>query len=476
MQNSMPEVLGIIVGMYHRVTKLRHDEIVLLQVLASQASAVLKNMYLLTEVVRARNEAHSLLRQVLADQRMKELILASIPSGLITTDRNGSIVTFNPAAEAILGYLPHEVLGQPLAKFLQAGFTSFSHDTAPCLDAALQAGPISRTVTLLNHQNKEVILDIDVLPLWGEPGEQIGLLVTFVDVTSIHYLAEEKRRLDRLASLGELSANVAHEVRNPLASIKTTMQMLARELASGTGQDAEANSALQEGACESIGVVLQEVERMDTIVRELLQFAKPRRLHRGHCDIIELSDHVLQLLQGQCRAANVVVHRIYSPIPAIWIDSAQIEQVFLNLYINALQAMPDGGTLTIACSLISVEQAVQEAQTSTSSYHPVSGRVITRQPIRTHTAAEQQWLEVSVSDTGSGITPEQAERIFQPFFTTKAHGIGLGLAITRRLVEDHGGYIRVGGHGGYGATISVRLPLVREFEEVYMDEGDGIDL
>jgi PAS domain S-box-containing protein len=499
-QDVVPEVLGIIVGAYHHVWKLRREEIVMLQVLSNQASAVLKNRQLMAEVVEARNEARKLLRQVLDDQRMKELILASIPSGLITTDLSGYIVTFNRAAEAILGYHPYEVLGQPLQKFLHLHTTSFLHppeqtlaqgryDGHESVETARQVQ--SETVVMLDRHRQEVILDVDALPLWGEPGEQIGMLVTFVDMTAMHRLEEEKRRLDRLAVLGEMAANVAHEVRNPLASIKTAMQMLADELISSqvlqpTRSAATTDqahlpyseehrrqsvvSSVQEGALESIDVVLKEVERLDTIVRELLQFARPRQLHRSCCNIVELSDHILQLLQRQYSEADVVVQRLYAPVPTIRVDIAQMEQVLLNLYMNALQAMPDGGMLTIACYLIPKERALREARiTEAAPIYRADERCV-----QTRGEKEQQWLELAISDTGPGIAADQAEQIFQPFFTTKAHGIGLGLAITRRLVQDHGGYIRVGGQSGYGATLSVRLPLVAEHNG-FDEEGEEED-
>jgi signal transduction histidine kinase len=349
-----PEVLGIIVGGYYHAWKLRRTEIALLQVLASQASAVLENISLMAEVVEARNEARKLLRQVLDD------------------------------------------------------------------------------------------------------------------ITSVHRLEEEKRRLDRLASLGEMAANVAHEVRNPLASIKTSMQMLMDDLAGEEKPSPIAPNGSFDWALESVSVVLKEVERLDCIVRDLLLFAKPRQLHRVRCDVLQLSDRVLQFIQPQCIEAKVVVQRAYDKVPLVWIDDGQLEQVMLNIYMNALQAMPDGGILTVSCHLLSDACATPGPSCGNSS--DTAQRVYSTAVHWNRflgDSAPQQWLELSVSDTGSGIPPEQLERIFQPFFTTKAHGIGLGLAITRRLVEDHGGYLRVEGKFGYGATVSVRLPIIRD--------GGGMD-
>ena len=415
-----PKLLGVVVGAYYRTWKLRHEALVLLQMLVSQASAILENMSLMAEVMEARSEARKLLRQVLDDQRLKELILKSIPSGLMTLDLRGCITTFNHAAEAVLGYRPREVLGQPVQKILNLKqFTGLDADQG-------QTGR-SSTLVALDRHGQEVVLDVAMSPLRDDRGEPVGVLVTFSDITSVHRLEEEKRRLDRLAALGQMAANVAHEVRNPLASIKTSMQMLLYDLAEGSGgalgRD-DGGDEMCEAGQESISVVLKEVERLDTIVRDLLLFAKPRQLHRVACNLSEVSDRVLQLLQAQCDEAGVVVHRVYLEVPLVRVDVGQLEQVLFNLYTNGIQAMPDGGVLTIGCQVM------------------------------------PGWLEWSVSDTGVGIAPDQLERIFQPFFTTKAHGIGLGLPITRRLIEDHRGQLLVESQFGYGTRITVRLPVV----------------
>lgn len=314
-------VLGIIVGAYHHPRKLQREELLLLQVLASQASTVLENLSLMAEVVEARNEARKLLQQVLEDQRIKE------------------------------------------------------------------------------------------------------------------QMEEEQRRLDRLASLGEMAANVAHEVRNPLASIKTSIQVLLDDLTE-PDETLSIQSAQKIWIQESVGIVLQEVERLDAIVRDLLLFARPRQLHRIQCNLTTLCEHVLQMLQLHYTQAHITLQRMYTTPVLVWVDMAQIEQVLLNLCLNALHAMPEGGTLTVACY----------NRTENAYIHQTSQETA------------MQWGEVALSDTGIGIAPELLERIFQPFFTTKAHGIGLGLAITRRFIEDHRGSIHVESQAGSGSTFHVFLP------------------
>lgn len=405
---------GMIVGAFHRAWKLRREEIVLLRVLANQASAALENIHLMAEVVQARNEARKLLRRALDDQRFKELILENVPSGLLTVDLNGRISTFNHAAATTLGYHPYEALGQPLRKVLPLPLQYSTGQEIVTVDAA----------------GYELALDVSTVPLFDEQGQRMGLLATFTNITALYRMEEEKRRLDRLATLGEMAATVAHEVRNPLASIKTSVDMLRDDLASALPGLASVQ--------ESLVIVQHEVERLDATVRDLLLFARPRQLHRVPSDPVALSEHILRMLQRQCTEAGVVVHRVYHDLPPIAVDVGQMEQVLLNLYTNALQAMSDGGILTVTCRV--VEKAMDR-------------------PAPDENGESGSFIEIVVNDTGSGIAPEHLERIFQPFFTTKAHGIGLGLPITRRLVEDHGGQLCVESHLGYGSTFSVCLPL-----------------
>jgi PAS domain S-box-containing protein len=447
-----PRVLAVIVGAYYRASKLRREEAILLQVLASQASAVLENMHLVAEVVEARNEARKLLRQVLDDQRLKELILESVPSGLITVDLAGRITTYNRAAEDILGYLAREALGRPLQEFLNLTLPPASNEAVLVTGAGIElrsgnaaGGAFSENLVMLDRQGQEVVLDVHLAPLYNDLRVRIGWLITFVDVTTMHRLEEEKRRLDRLVSLGEMAASVAHEVRNPLASIKISMQMLKDDL--------RENEQVPEDAQESVSVALKEVERLDAIVHDLLLFARPRQLHRVPCNLVELSDHVLHMLLQQCVEQGIEVHRVYHPVPLARVDMAQMEQVLFNLYMNAIQAMPDGGVLTVSCRVVAASAIM-----SRSIKHEQRAHFRLDEPIGVY-HDRQSWVELSISDTGTGIAADQLERIFQPFFTTKAHGIGLGLPITRRLVEDHGGHLLVHSQLGYGATMAVRLPV-----------------
>jgi two-component system sensor histidine kinase HydH len=228
---------------------------------------------------------------------------------------------------------------------------------------------------------------------------------------------EEARRSERLAALGQLSAGLAHEVRNPLGVIKGSAEMLNKKLQS-----------TDPVTSELAGYISSEVNRLNTIVSRFLDFARPARLERRPEEIPALVERALKAVQDRWPQAQVEVERRYAAnLPAVSVDADLCEQVFTNLVLNAYEAMPEGGKLTVSI-------------TATNS----DGR---------------RGVEVDVQDGGPGIPPDLRGQIFNPFFTTKEGGVGLGLSIVSKIVDDHRGWIRVASQPGEGACFRVFLPL-----------------
>lgn len=223
-------------------------------------------------------------------------------------------------------------------------------------------------------------------------------------------IEEQLRRADRLSTLGELAAGMAHELRNPLSSIKGTAEILQGDYKPGDRK------------YEFIGIMVKEVERLNRVVEEFLRFARPLPLQPTDVDLGEEISSVTHLLKGQ--AANIAMDIIPFSIPKIKADREKLVQVFLNIVLNAIQAMPNGGRLTITASV------------------------------------SNGFVELSFRDTGPGIPEENRDRLFKPFFTTKSAGTGLGLAISNRIVEAHGGKITFESKVGMGTTFRVRLPAI----------------
>jgi two-component system sensor histidine kinase HydH len=231
--------------------------------------------------------------------------------------------------------------------------------------------------------------------------------------TDVLFQTEEQlRRADRLSALGELSAGMAHEIRNPLGSIKGAVEILKDDYSP------------DEAKYEFIGILLKETDRLNRIVQEFLGFARPKLPEFQQADVNEAIESVLTLTAQEARKAGVTVEkRLDSSIGKRSLDAGMLKQAFLNLILNAVQAMPEGGTLTVESALV--------------------GRTIV----------------VKISDTGIGIPEENRKKLFSPFFTTKKNGTGLGLAITYRIIENHRGSIDVASEPGKGTTFTVRIPV-----------------
>jgi signal transduction histidine kinase len=223
---------------------------------------------------------------------------------------------------------------------------------------------------------------------------------------------ERLRQSEKLAALGKLSAGLAHELRNPLNTISMLMYAMAQELPAGGAFGAD------------LRIVQGELRRMSLLVEQLLEFARPRPPHFQRDHLGEIMEETLLLIGPEARTRGVTIYKEWEKaLPPVWVDGAQIKQVFLNLLLNALQAMPRGGSLTV----------------------------------RLHVSGGS--LLASIADEGEGIPSEVRANLFEPFFTTKAGGTGLGLSISQRIVEGHNGRLRIFSQPNVGTTAVVRLPL-----------------
>ena len=233
------------------------------------------------------------------------------------------------------------------------------------------------------------------------------------------------RRADRLSALGQLSAGLAHEIRNPLGAIKGAVEILEEDFPGGHPKS------------EFFAIVLKEVKRLNDVVTNFLNFARPVTLQFSPVDVREVLTSLEGLISGQARAHRVQVFTSFHEGPArVMADEALLKQAFLNIMLNALEAMSEGGDLAISTRLV---------DPGTATILEAEGR--------------EEWLEVVFDDTGSGISDDHLGRVFDPFFTTKKDGTGLGLAITYRIIENHRGSIRVMSQPGKGTTFAVTLPL-----------------
>ncbi len=363
-------------------------------------------------------------RRVVSEQRLEvaaqslatlralhERIIESIDSGVVTTDLAGRIYTFNLAAQNVTGHKAADVRGQEIYKL----FGPEGSRIAEAIGKVAQGQAASLIETECpTADGGRVFLAVNVVPLAAEDGAVTGLVVTLQDLTGLRALEESSRRQDRLAAVGRMAAAIAHEMRNPLAALRGSIQMLDKVSADPTQQ------ALME-------IVLGESDRINRIVTDYLTYANPRANARSSVDLCEVLEESLANLRGGPEAQPE--HRLETNWPDFPIllkaDAAQLKQAFGNLARNAFQAMPQGGTLRV------------EVQTP----NPQRRRVI-------------------FQDTGAGMTPSQVERLFEPF-NSQTGGVGLGLPIVYQIIREHGGTINVRSLAGQGTTITVELPCER---------------
>ena len=349
--------------------------------------------------------------QSLANLRaLHERIVASIRSGLVTTDLDGRIFTFNEAAEEITGYREETIRGQD-ASILFGEIKDHISDTLRALDAG-DGSPRFET-NCLTSEGMRLRLGYSLSPLSSEAGETTGMIVSFQDLTHVRSLEETSRRQDRLAAIGRMAASIAHEIRNPLAAMRGSIQMLRSEMDSDSSQT------------ELMEIILRESDRLNRIITDFLSYARPRSLAPARVDVGDLMHQTFALMRHSPEIApnQTIVEELPSEALFAEADEGQLKQVFWNLARNALQAMPDGGTL----------RATLEPNSDNR-------------------------LRIAFADTGRGMSPEQVEHLFEPFSSTTG-GTGLGLSIVYQIIRDHGGTINVRSRVGQGTTITVELPV-----------------
>ncbi len=376
---------------------------------------------------RALDERTSDLR-VLRD--LYQRTVESIMSGLLTVDLDGRITSFNPEAERITGLASREAIGRSLEAMIPGS-----------MEVALKerlsepgAQPDRKRLVYDNARGEERWLGLAGSVLRGEGGDPIGHVIIFTDVTEVVSMELELRRSERMAAVGGMAAKIAHEIRNPLASISGSIEILK-----GSGQlpEGRETDALMD-------IVLRETERLNQLIIDFLQFSRPTPPLRECVYLGDLAGEVLQVLQGTL-PEDVRAEGPDELGDAALGDERQLRQVVWNLCLNAVQAMPKGGCLrlTVRSGSADPPQATLVDGRNVDSGVGLNGA---------------DWVELAVSDTGEGIPDEMQAEVFEPFFTTKEEGTGLGLATVHSIVERHGGELLLESRLGLGTTFCVRLP------------------
>lgn len=341
--------------------------------------------------------------------QINSTIVAHSQTGLLTTNVDGRIRVFNPYAEELIGISQSDAYDKKLV-------TVFPH-----LSGLLEpsADSISDEFEYKRVDGLNMILGFRAASFCDSKGGHAGFIVNFKDITAVRRMEKALKKADRLAALGELSARMAHEIRNPLAALCGSVQMLATQC-SITGQDRRL-----------LAIISREADRLDVLISEFLAYARPNQPNMERIQLHDFAADVCFLLSSDPRMNHVVMNNLISPHVEVMVDSNQLRQVFFNLLHNAADAMPDGGSITIESSL---------QLRGSDGYN------------------KRPYLRISINDTGTGITEEASKHLFEPFWTSKANGTGLGLAICYRIIEAHGGSLAVESPACGGCTFVISLP------------------
>jgi PAS domain S-box-containing protein len=378
-------------------------------------------------IARDITEKKLLEQEIIDLKNFNESIIQSMGSGLITIDLDRRITSFNNSAEELLHYSEGEVIGRPLEEV-------FPKEHCARLLSVLEnpeQGLLNREMQLTTKHGNTVYVGFTVTPRLDSEKSQVGTIIAFRDITQIKQMQVEVQRMDRLASMGVLASGIAHEIRNPLAGIKTIAQTLEEEI------------ELADSRREYVSRIVRQVNRMDDLLKTIFSYAKPRQPQRKYHRFQEIIQEVVALLENRMRGHGVQYHELCpAELPLLYVDFYQIQQVFVNLFLNALDAMPKGGDLRL----------VAHPKVATLQQVDRRGRAF---PVKNKSA---NYVEATLTDTGEGIKPELLSSIFNPFFTTKPQGSGLGLAIVYRIMAEHEGDIQVESIVNKGTTFKLLLP------------------
>lgn len=358
-------------------------------------------------------------------------ILTGLVDGIIVMDVNGQVLIWNRAAEEMSAVAAADAVGKQInsllpdnpavvrqiEKTLSSGRSYSDYDADLCVRHRPPL-PVGLVTSLLQDGS----------------GCPTGVILTIRDQSGVRDLKERMRRSDRLATLGMIAAGIAHEVKNPLVGISGAAQLMKSELRSA--ERTGSKTPLNRNQIEYVDVILKEADRLNRVLEGILDFTRLKPQEIKGCNIHSILDRALVLNEEIARQSKIILTRLYDPsLPDVLGNRDQLIQVFLNLIRNAVEAMPQGGTLKVLSRMSDQFTSVQ-----------ADGK-------------KHRLMVVKVSDTGPGIKREHLSNVFTPFFTTKDKGVGLGLALSYQIVQEHLGTIRVESREKKGTTFSVYLPL-----------------
>jgi two-component system sensor histidine kinase HydH len=339
------------------------------------------------------------------------LLVSKLPVGIIATDTRGRITTWNHAISQLIGVEATQAIGKKPEELLPPMLAGFFSTSGVHFDSSdEQSGHDVRLVV----QGDEVVLNCHHLVISDRTGDPEGEVLLISNMTDLKNLEKKMRETERLAAVGRMAAGVAHEVRNPLSSVKGLALLLQGKFPPKSNEH------------ETATLLIQEVERMNRTISELLSFARPAALDLTNVDVGEFLERQVRLMEADAASEGITFTLdLAEDLPLITADQDRLNQVFINILLNAVQAMTAGGEIIVsACANMNSKTII-----------------------------------ISFADTGSGMEKETLKQVFFPYFTTRKNGTGIGMALSQKVIADHGGTIHVQSVPGRGTTVTIELPM-----------------
>lgn len=431
------KAIGILSLYTAKVHSHSEDEAHMLNLLAAYAAIAVENARLYSGLKEANQEL-SFLRDYNAN------IMESIPNGIVVLNRDLRITMWNSGMEMVLGIERSEALGKRYSQVLR---NPEEMDFEKLIELVVRTGEV-RQIRNLNtalKSDERLVSRRLISPLRAREGEILGAIVVVEDVTEKVRLGEQLKRAERLSVIGEFAAGIAHEINNPMGIISASADLLAERVKRISSSDGQ----LTDGLAGPLRIIEEEAARCSSIIKNLLAFSRHPRMNWALTDVRKVVDETVVLVGAGARQQNVSIEVRHSDeLPLVRGDEHQLKQVFLNLMLNAIQAMSGGGRLSIVTRLVSRPHT----PTGNGGNEPSRERV-----------------EAMFIDTGCGIPQESLDKIFDPFYTTKPTGTGLGLPVSHSIIVRHGGSLSVTSEVGKGSVFAVELSVDGSQE---MDDPD----
>ncbi len=400
------KILGLLgVDRYRTRMEITHDDVESLTIFANQASIIIEN---------AR------LYQALSDEKvLSENIIKCSTNGIIVSDLMGNILNVNPRAEEILEVTKEE----SVSMWIQDLFKFNANERWKIYWALKRNENIHFfDFPYKRPDDKQLVLNLSAFAVHDENHNTLGAVTIIADLTEKKRMDDYMQRVEKFAALGRVAAGIAHEIRNPLAGIYTTVQNLEDEF----GHDDYRRGDLKN--------IMREIDRVEHLIRELLDLVKPAPLQVENFNIHDLLAATLSLLKKEMAVKKIELKAECNAVhPVVSADQNRLRQVFLNLTINAIESINGGGKITVRTSALNRGDR------------------------------DGEWIAIDIIDNGIGIPSKHINRIFDPFFTTKNEGTGLGLTVTHKIIEEHDGMIEVESQENQGTTFRLLLPVKREY-------------